>query len=109
MAPRLWLAVLVIVCAPGCADMFPSWLHPGSAPLQQSRAEFFDPYPNPDMAPEVGGGRPHDYTRPPPENEQAQNPASFSYRYGHAPPPGLFRPEAPAPPPAYVPPTIFPR
>ena len=34
---------------------------PGTMDVQQRRAIRLDPYPNPDIAPEIVGGRPRDY------------------------------------------------
>ena len=84
------LSMLISALA-GCSDMSPFWLHPGPAELQQIRAEYIDPYPEPDIGPAVVGGRPRDFQVPPPENERAQNEHSFSQRYGQSPPAGLFK------------------
>ena len=40
---------------------------PGTAPMQRFAADQFDPYPLPDMGPEIVGGRPIDYLVPVPE------------------------------------------
>jgi hypothetical protein len=86
----LWLAPLVLA---GCADIaVPRILHPGSEEYQQSRAERFDPYPLPDVAPEIVGGRPLQYIKPAPWNERVQNDLSFEERFRQQPPPGMYKP-----------------
>ncbi len=42
----------------------PRLLHPGPANFQRHNATQFDPYPPNDMAPEIVGGRPLDFTKP---------------------------------------------
>lgn len=67
-----WIGILALL-ASGCAGMGrPNWLHPGPAAYQQKRAERFDPYPEPDVAPEVVGGRPREFQKPAPEPERAR-------------------------------------
>ncbi|MCR4412087.1 MAG: membrane or secreted protein [Thermoguttaceae bacterium] len=57
----------------GCASLRgPNWLHPGPAAYQQKQAERFDPYPDPDIGPEVVGSRPREYQKPRPEPERAR-------------------------------------
>jgi len=52
----------------GCASLSSTELfNPGTAGLQQARALEHDPYPSPDVGPDVLGGRPRGYTRPTPE------------------------------------------
>jgi hypothetical protein len=90
-----WFTLLVLAPAlvAGCADIAPPRIfHPGSEEYQQSRAQRFDPYPLPDVAPEIVGGRPLQYIKPAPENERAQNEMTFEERYHQQPPPGLYRP-----------------
>ncbi len=114
---------LVLVALWGCAGTEVSRIfHAGPADYQRAQAERFDPYPLPDIGPEVGGGRPLDFIRPMPENERVQNVQSFEDRFGQAPPPGTYRPirgsgarqivpfvPAPLPPPpGVVPPGIAP-
>ncbi len=58
----------------GCSPQFfrtPKLLHPGPAPVQRYNATQFDPYPLPDLGPEIVGGRPPDYIVPVPEVERA--------------------------------------
>jgi hypothetical protein len=66
-------------------------LHPGSAEYQQTRAERFDPYPEPDVAPDGGGMRPLQYDQPAPQTERMQNEATFVDRFHHSAPPGTYR------------------
>jgi hypothetical protein len=49
----------------------PQLRSPGPAPYQRYNATQFDPYPLPDMGPEIVGGRPPDYQVPVPEVERA--------------------------------------
>ena len=66
----LWAVVLGVG---GCATIErPAWLHPGPAPIQRSRAEAYDPYPDAAASPQIVGGRPRDYDRPMPEALRAQ-------------------------------------
>jgi len=52
----------------GCAGMYtPKWDGPGTAPYQRALAQRYDPYPEPDAGPEVLGGRPIGFERPPAE------------------------------------------
>jgi hypothetical protein len=82
---------LLLMFTSGCADMAPFWQHPGPAELQRMRAEYIDPFPEPDVGPKVDGGRPRDFLTPPSENERVQNEHSYGNRYNQAPPPGTFR------------------
>jgi energy-converting hydrogenase Eha subunit F len=66
------LGMLLTVGIAGCANMKPDWLHPGSAPAQQARAERFDPYPENDIATPIVGGRPRDYQYPPAEVDRGR-------------------------------------
>jgi hypothetical protein len=67
---KLRLALLMLGAAlglGGCAGgafKTPNWLHPGSAEEQRREYQRFDPYPNNQVAPEVVGGRPRDFTNP---------------------------------------------
>jgi len=67
---------IVAACAPltACSQTVrkPQLLHPGPAPFQRANAEVFDPYPQPDVGPEVVGGRPREYAAPRNEVERAQ-------------------------------------
>lgn len=100
----LWIAVLGFVAVPpGCADLAgPNWFHPGPAPYQQAQAERTDPYPEPDVAPEIVGGRPLGYQKPPSEAARVQTEYSWTKRYG-PPPEGLFRMGSARPPGAAAP------
>ena len=89
----LALVVIVSLGAVGCADIaVPRLLHPGTEEYQQTRAERFDPYPQPDVAPDIVGGRPLQYIKPAPLTERMQNELSFNERFHAAPPPGMYRP-----------------
>jgi hypothetical protein len=50
---------------------FPNFTHPGPAPLQRAEAIQHDPYPLPDIAPEIEGGRPREYQQPVNEVDRA--------------------------------------
>lgn len=62
----LWTIALLSLA--GCQDVAgPQWLNPGTAPEQQRRAQWFDPYPSPTMGPLDNTVRPPMYQKPPPE------------------------------------------
>lgn len=64
LGPLGMLALTLAVA--GCSGLArPNWFHPGSAKVQQRRAERFDPYPQEMGAPPVEGARPLAYQRPP--------------------------------------------
>jgi hypothetical protein len=87
------LVIVALMLGPGCADIaVPRLFHPGSEDYQQSRAERFDPYPEPDVAPDIVGGRPLQYIRPAAPAERLQNELTFEERFHAVPPPGLYRP-----------------
>ena len=65
---------LLSIALSGCADMCPDIYHPGPEGYQRLRAQRMDPYPDPDVGPEVVGGRPREYEVPPPEAVRAANP-----------------------------------
>jgi hypothetical protein len=67
-------------------------LHPGTEEYQQTRAERFDPYPLPDVAPNIVGGRPLQYIQPAAWAERVQDEMTFTERFHQAPPPGLYKP-----------------
>jgi hypothetical protein len=74
---RRWLlavgALVFVASGIGCKGTAgPSWFHPGSAGVQQSRALRFDPYPENDIGPNVDGARPRGYEKPPPEPSRAR-------------------------------------
>ena len=50
----------------------PQLFSPGPAPFQQYNATQFDPYPPNDVAPEIVGGRPIDFLKPPHEVERSR-------------------------------------
>jgi hypothetical protein len=72
---RRWMLVVLTAALGigGCAGVKgPSWLYPGTAAQQQRRAEQYDPYPNNQVAPEIVGGRPREFSNPLPEVRRAQ-------------------------------------
>ncbi len=71
---RLILAVALVGVA-GCTGLRgPSWSRPGPAAYQQRVAERFDPFAQPDVAPEVVGARPRESQRPLAEPARARWP-----------------------------------
>jgi hypothetical protein len=65
--------MLAVLGFGGCAAYAPTdWSCPGPAPVQQGRAQQFDPYPQPGMGADVTGGRPRDYMTPVPEAARAR-------------------------------------
>lgn len=69
----LLCAAVVAFGMTGCASVDrPNWLHPGPSPVQQSRAERFDPYPENESGPQIVGARPREYEKPMPEAMRAQ-------------------------------------
>jgi hypothetical protein len=77
MSTRLVSRLLAVVAAvaplAACSPTIkqPRLLHPGPAPVQRYTATQFDPYPLPDLGPEIVGGRPPDYLVPVPEVKRA--------------------------------------
>jgi hypothetical protein len=69
----LALGVIALTTLPACSPTIrkPTLLHPGPASVQRYNAVQFDPYPLPDMGPEIVGGRPIDYLTPVPPEERA--------------------------------------
>lgn len=55
----------------GCVDR-PNICHPGSADVQQRRAQRFDPFPEPDTGPEMVGARPREFQIPESEVDRAR-------------------------------------
>jgi hypothetical protein len=85
-----WIALPL---AAGCSNIaVPRLLHPGTEEYQQTRAEQFDPYPLPDVGPNIVGGRPLQYIQPAPWAERVQNDMTFTERFHQSPPPGLYKP-----------------
>lgn len=56
----------------GCNVSRPQLSNPGHRYEQQLRATYYDPYADPDAAPEIDGGRPRDYLVPRSEPVQSQ-------------------------------------
>jgi hypothetical protein len=69
---------LVMLTLGGCAWFehpdfrTPNWRSPGPAYYQQFHAVRHDPYPQDDLGPEIVGGRPRGYQKPPPEVTRAR-------------------------------------
>ena len=58
------LAALCVTSTAGCYLNRPNWCSPGTAGQQQNDARFYDPFPDPDIAPEIEGGRPMGFQEP---------------------------------------------
>jgi len=58
---------LFFLTACSSAVRMPQLYHPGPAGIQRANAEQFDPYPQNDVGPEIVGGRPLDFQKPPDE------------------------------------------
>jgi hypothetical protein len=74
--------LLLLSSAAGCSDVAgPDWFMPGTARQQRTRAQRFDPYPDPNVLHDDGSARPRDYLVPPPEADRdarSVNPATGS-------------------------------
>jgi hypothetical protein len=92
---------------------YPRWNAPGPAPYQRYVATQYDPYPQGDVGPEIVGGRPREYSKPPNEVARARQ---YSARGATSPAaanpavatpaatlPPLAAPAAPADAPPYAP------
>jgi hypothetical protein len=67
-----WLLGLA-ACSIGCENLArPNWTHPGPAQVQEARAIRYDPYPEPDIGPNVEGVRPRSYDKPLAETERGR-------------------------------------
>ena len=72
--PRIAVAcfALSLLSLAGSSDIAgPDWFTPGTARTQRTRAQRFDPYPDPAVARDDGSARPRDYMNPPPEADRA--------------------------------------
>lgn len=71
---RLICCLLLLALTSACSPTIykPTLLHPGPAPFQRNNAQQFDPYPPNDLGPEIVGGRPKDYQKPPNEVTRAR-------------------------------------
>lgn len=76
-------SLLAIGCGPHVRK--PNLFDPGNAASQQYQAILHDPYPMPDVAPEIVGGRPREYQQPVPEVARARGLQPLNR--GVAPPP----------------------
>lgn len=63
----LCCTAILFVTLPGCALKRPQLANPGTVQQQQLRATQYDPYAYNDVAPEVVGGRPRDFSKQTPE------------------------------------------
>ena len=72
---NLLLTVVSLAAATGCAygTHYPKLRSPGPAKYQRANAEAYDPYPLPDLGPEIDGGRPREFGIPRNEVERAQD------------------------------------
>ncbi|MAT72818.1 MAG: hypothetical protein CMJ58_25335 [Planctomycetaceae bacterium] len=68
MSRQILGVVVGLAAVAGCSSTirWPQLIGPGPAPLQRAEAEISDPYPLPDLGPEVVGGRPREYAVPVP-------------------------------------------
>ena len=72
---------LIVLVAAGCQTTdTPDWYDPGSTEYQQSSAQRFDPYPEPDTGPEVMGGRPREFSEPTAEPSRARWDGASTWR-----------------------------
>ena len=67
-SPPVRLLLLAAACAPlaACSSTirWPRLYGPGTASAQRAHAEQLDPYPLPDMGPEIVGARPREFDKP---------------------------------------------
>jgi hypothetical protein len=61
------LQVCGLALAAGCVGHQGKIANPGTIQQQRLRATIHDPYPDPDLGPDVDGGRPREYLEPLPE------------------------------------------
>ncbi|HMP06815.1 MAG TPA: hypothetical protein PJ982_10730 [Lacipirellulaceae bacterium] len=63
---QLGLPLALVAVAGACSPTirYPRLASPGTGPRQPGIAEQFDPYPLPDLGPEIVGGRPPDFAVP---------------------------------------------
>jgi hypothetical protein len=57
------LVVLWVIGTTGCVTGRPNLAHPGNLQTQRFNAIAHDPYADPDLGPEVVGGRPRDFQK----------------------------------------------
>ena len=59
------MTVLVGAIAGGCSNLAgPNYCNPGPQRYQQTRATEYDPFPEPELGPEVEGARPREFQEP---------------------------------------------
>jgi len=68
----LFLALISTLLGCSATVRKPQLAHPGPAGYQQNNAVQFDPYPQNDLGPEIVGGRPPGYMKPPSVVERAR-------------------------------------
>jgi hypothetical protein len=64
LATRLLSTVLLLAMLTGCRNPGSYFGPPGTMRQQQLKATAHDPYTEPDIGPEVVGGRPREYQKP---------------------------------------------
>ncbi len=71
---RIVTALLMLLPLTACSSKVfkPTILHPGPAYFQRNNAVQFDPFPQNDMGPEIVGGRPREFQKPPHEVTRAR-------------------------------------
>ncbi len=59
------VGLALFVTSIGCRNVeYPNWFSPGNAQTQRARAQYNDPYPEPETGPAVVGARPMEYQKP---------------------------------------------
>jgi hypothetical protein len=75
------LALVFAVVLTGCETLgMPNWCNPPPASYQREKANQFDPYPDPYIAPPILGGRPPGAMEP----RQEPNPIKHQFVPGHS-------------------------
>ena len=70
----MFVLATTVTCG-GCVGMAgPNWYCPGTAKVQQLRAEQFDPYPEVVSRSEMVGARPRQYDRPAFKRDEPRSP-----------------------------------
>lgn len=71
---RRIVALLMLLPLTACSSTVfkPTIQHPGPAYFQRNNATHFDPFPQNDMGPEIVGGRPREFQKPPNEVTRAR-------------------------------------
>jgi len=66
------LSMLLLLPSLGCSSLATPSAVSGTTNYQQLRADRFDPYPEPDIGPEMVGVRPRDFEKPKDEVRRAR-------------------------------------